>query len=164
MIREVIMNKASDIFLALEEETIRNWEEFPDILLYMDQVISLMEDQVYFKKSQLAITPSMVNNYVKAGLLARAEKKKYTRSHLARLSMIGVIKQVFSLKEMESLFSHIGCEREDYENYWQILDRTRKDVLQELEDISREELILHLIMKSYIYKVLAQELLNDNKD
>ncbi len=156
------MEKRDQILKDFEDDFIRSWEEFPDILLYMDQVITLMEDQVFFKESQGSMTPSMVNNYVKAGLLARAEKKKYGRDHLARLSMIGIIKQVLSLKEMESLFSDFPSDRDGYELYYRILEQAKKEVLEEIKDYDGEKVLLHLIMKSYLYKVLAQELLNED--
>ena len=98
------MKELSDILHFLESKSIRRWKDFPDIDLYMDQVLTIMEDQLLFPEQAQSLSASMVNNYVKANLLSRAQKKKYARDHLARLSMIGMLKQVLPLKELESLF------------------------------------------------------------
>ena len=52
------------------------WQEFPDIDLYMDQLVSL-GNRYLSELSTNAITPSMVNSYVTKGLISRAIKKKY---------------------------------------------------------------------------------------
>lgn len=155
------MKKVRAVLESLKAEEIRSWKEFPDIMLYMDQVLILLEDQVFFKEKQIPLSASMVNNYVKSGLLSRAEKKKYHRGHLARLSMISVLKQVISLKEMESFFRHPREEEQVYTHYHQLLHANKEEVLREIEGMDREELILHLILKSYLYKILAEELLRD---
>ena len=80
------------------------WAALPDIGLYMDQVITLMERT--FAPEEM--TKSMVNNYVKFGLLKRPVGKKYDREHLARLVMIGVLKQALSLEDIARLL-HILC-------------------------------------------------------
>lgn len=49
------------------------------------------------------ITRSMVNNYVKQGVLASAAGKKYTRSHIAYLIVICTLKQTFSIAEIDRL-------------------------------------------------------------
>ena len=61
------------------------WDELPDMGLYMDQVITYLNDRLsclYFNEEKF-VTNSMINNYVKAGLVRRPDKKQYTRNHLA---------------------------------------------------------------------------------
>ena len=59
------------------------WDAFPDIGLYMDQIISYMPRQlIHYGEGEL-LTSAMVNNYIKDGLLPRAEGKRYSRVHLA---------------------------------------------------------------------------------
>lgn len=82
------------------------WERLPDIGLYMDQVVTLMERTFRPDLCTGEITKSMVNNYVKVGLLARPVGRKYDREHLARLMMIGVLKQALS---MESIAKTLDC-------------------------------------------------------
>lgn len=156
------MEKISGLLLSFEKQTIRSWEEFPDMLVYMDQLLLLMEDQVLFKDQDKSITSSMVNNYVKAGILPRAEKKKYDRSHLARLSMIAALKQVLSLEEMENFFSYLDPGKKTYEDYLEVLEQAKGQILGEIQDLEKEKLLLHLAMKSYLYKILIQELLDED--
>ena len=70
------------------------WEELPDLELYMDQVLSLVErylgDYPGFEERRL--TASMVNNYVKMGVMPPPVKKRYSRVHLAYLLMICLLK------------------------------------------------------------------------
>ena len=55
----------------LEHYEIPSWDELPCLDLYMDQVITLMEQylSVYQKENVKLITPSMINNYVKLGVI-----------------------------------------------------------------------------------------------
>ena len=119
-----------------------------------------MEDQIFFKEQQAPLSASMVNNYVKGGLLPRAIKKKYHRGHLARLSMISVLKQVISLKEMEVFFQESPEDEKEFQDYCNKLHQSKEEVLKEIQEIDSEDLVLHLILKSYLYKIMAEELLN----
>lgn len=70
------------------------WNELPDIDLYMDQVLALIErylggDPGFDGKG---LTASMVNNYVKLGVMPAPSRKKYNREHLAHIIMICVLK------------------------------------------------------------------------
>jgi DNA-binding transcriptional MerR regulator len=82
------------------------WLQLPDLGLYMDQVITYIEQQcrpLYRQKPFL--TAAMVNNYVKSGLLLRPDGKKYGRAQLAQLLMICTLKQALSLEEMKKLLT-----------------------------------------------------------
>ena len=81
------------------------WEQIPDIGLYMDQVLIYMEMSLGGALATGEITRSMVNNYVKSGLLPRPAKKKYDREHLAMLLMIAVLKQALSMEHIARLLS-----------------------------------------------------------
>lgn len=67
----------------LEGERPVDWEGFPDIGLYMDQLISYMPRQLIHYGEGEALTSAMVNNYIKDGAMPRAEGKRYSRTHLA---------------------------------------------------------------------------------
>ena len=81
------------------------WEALPDIGLYMDQLLSYT--QRYFPGD---LTPGMINSYVKSGLLDRPEKKKYSRSALARLLMVVSLKQVLPLDSLRLLLNPASGE------------------------------------------------------
>jgi len=72
------------------------WETIPDFGLYMDQVLTYVERNLPSLSGLPGLTAPMINNYVKAGLVDRPDGKKYSRSAVARLLMICVLKQTMS--------------------------------------------------------------------
>ena len=79
------------------------WALIPDLGLYMDQVVTYIERQLeslYGAASKGILTPSMINNYVKSGLIPRPLGKKYYREHLALLMMIVSLKPVASMDDI----------------------------------------------------------------
>jgi len=79
------------------------WNELPEIELYIDQVICILENNlsVFNKHSDSPlITSSMINNYVKQHILKPPVKKKYNRSHLSYLFVICVFKRLMSLSQI----------------------------------------------------------------
>jgi len=84
------------------------WPMLPDLGLYMDQVVTYVERQLeplYGEEAKSLITPSMVNNYVKTGLIPRPLGKKYYREHLAFLMMVVLLKPVASMDDISRLIS-----------------------------------------------------------
>lgn len=89
----------------LVELHLPRYDEIPSIDLYMDQLVGYLEETLapLYPPEEKIITRSMVNNYVKQGVLASAEGKKYTRSHIAYLVVICTLKQTFSIAEIDRL-------------------------------------------------------------
>lgn len=87
-----------------------HWQLLPDIGLYMDQVMTLMERVFEHVPGAGAVTKSMVNNYVKAGLIRRPSGKKYDRDQLAQLIMISVLKQALSMEEIACVLSELCAQ------------------------------------------------------
>ena len=87
---------------------IPRWSELPEIDLYLDQVVNYVEKylgQYTSNKDDKIITKTMINNYVKLGIMPAPEKKKYSRSHIAYLIVICVLKQVYSISDIGKLIS-----------------------------------------------------------
>ena len=83
---------------SLEKAALPGWEELPDLPLYMDQVILLLEQYLpRDPEAERGITASIVNNYVRMKVMPAPVKKKYSRIHLAYLIMICVLKQSLSI-------------------------------------------------------------------
>ncbi len=97
------------------------WDQIPDIPLYMDQVISYMSRQLMDYEGGEKLTPAMVNNYIKDGLLPRAEGKRYSRRHVAYLTVICMLKQVLSVKETKELLQRMLQEDADVEDLYDSL-------------------------------------------
>ncbi len=68
----------------------------------MDQVVSYLSRQSVGGKAP-AITSAMINNYVKDGLLPRANGKRYQKEHLVFLTAIGMLKNVLTVRDMKLL-------------------------------------------------------------
>ncbi len=95
---------------AARDYTPTDWERLPELELYMDQVITLMDRQLvpFTLGEEKLLTPSMINNYVKDGVLPRPVRKKYSREHLGRLMMICLLKQAISLPEIRSVLEGLA--------------------------------------------------------
>ena len=79
------------------------WNELPELDLYMDQIIVLMEKYLGSSQEDKLITPSMINNYVKLGIIPRPTKKKYSKTHIAYLIIICSLKQVMPISDIKIL-------------------------------------------------------------
>ncbi|MBO6046553.1 MAG: DUF1836 domain-containing protein [Erysipelotrichaceae bacterium] len=83
------------------------WDEIPDFPLYIDQVVAIIDSTLDFlprNEGDKTITNTMINNYVKAGIVPAPEKKRYTRNHVAYFIVICLLKRVYSLDEISKLF------------------------------------------------------------
>lgn len=80
----------------------------PHIDLYMEQVISFLQEQtaaISRYRCDKALTKTMINNYTKAGILPRPVKKKYCRAHIYRLNYIYLFKQLLTIQDIGTFFS-----------------------------------------------------------
>lgn len=86
------------------------WSELPDLGLYMDQVLIVVEGALrpLFPRDPVVLTSTMVNNYVKQQVLTPSEKKKYRREHLATLITITVLKRVLSVAEIKFVLERLA--------------------------------------------------------
>ncbi len=113
-----------------------DWERLPEIYLYMDQVLSYMDKQLeLFERNpeDPLLTSSMVNNYVKAGVLPRPEQKKYSREHLTLLTLICLLKSVLSIPDIAFLTQSRlkECSEKDlYKTFCSAQSRALQDVCQ----------------------------------
>ena len=79
------------------------WEQIPNLGLYMDQVVTVIEQalsQVLGFTGEAVITSSMINNYVKLGMVPKPDKKKYSREHIACLLVITILKQASKIGDI----------------------------------------------------------------
>ena len=91
----------------LEFYRLPEWDDLPQIDLYLDQVIALVNQYlgffVYDPAEEKLLTPSMVNNYVKLRLIPAPVRKKYGRKHIALLLMVCTFKQSVSMAAMSEM-------------------------------------------------------------
>lgn len=143
------------------------WEALPDLALYMDQLISYMPRQLIRYGEGDTLTAAMVNNYIKDGLLPRAEGKRYGKEHLAWLTAICALKPVLSMREIATLFAALDPQADPealYAVLLEKLDQSMKRVAEPLaEEVPQEELAglaLSLALDSYASKLACQRVLD----
>lgn len=86
------------------------WNELPDIDLYMDQLVSILEKNlIIFEElwGEKIITSMMINNYVKQKVVEPPIKKRYNRGHLAYFFVVCIMKRVLSISETSDLISYL---------------------------------------------------------
>lgn len=124
-------------FEALGRKAPAEWDQLPDLGLYLDQVITFLERQLDFFKipgDEPQITPSMINNYAKFGLVPRTVGKKYGQDHLALLLSVFALKRVLSVQDMAALLGSPRGADETREFY----GRFRESMKRAAESTSRE--------------------------
>lgn len=79
------------------------YNDLPSVGLYLDQTVQFVNS--YFRSfCGVELTPSMVSNYVKKGVVDHPIRKKYTRDQIASLMYIAVSKTVLSMENIDALF------------------------------------------------------------
>ena len=160
------MEEISAFRRQLESLRPAGWDTLPDFPLYMDQVLSYMERQTIRLDESDALTASMVNNYTKNGLVPRAEGKKYTREHLAYLTVICILKRVMSSREMDLTLSAQLADRGDvsdgYEAFRSSLDKALgqiSDLMDQYDNGTVADAAVHFALLSYAAGVASSHYL-----
>lgn len=160
------MEELEELKKRLEEDRPVDWAGLPDISLYMDQLIGYMPRQQIQTGEGERLTSAMVNNYIKDGLLPRADGKRYGKIHLAYLTAICALKQVVPVKDAGLLAAgHVQEDAQEmYQRFRAELDRALKDTAGRLETDTAEEdlpqLALALAMRSYADKLACQRVID----
>ncbi len=116
----------------LNSFSFKNYEELPDIELYMDQVVTFLEKQSsIFQTSSLdkQITSSMINNYVKGEVIQAPISKRYNREHLAAVEQVMTLKQVLTIAEIKQILDknyNKAVEKADIFNTFNTINNDKK--------------------------------------
>ncbi|WP_297420409.1 DUF1836 domain-containing protein [Clostridium sp.] len=97
-----------------------NLDDFPEIDLYMDQVMQLFESKLNYTKrndNDKVLTKTMINNYAKGNLLMKIKNKKYTKNHLILMGLIYNLKGALSLTDIKTILTPIVDSFEKEEEY-----------------------------------------------
>ncbi|MEO1771275.1 MULTISPECIES: DUF1836 domain-containing protein [Enterococcus] len=119
---------------ALKEVRLPRWEELPELELYMDQVITLIDrylSPIIEPEKHHLLSSAMVNNYVKHKLVPPPLKKRYNKNHLAYLIAITLIKQVLTITDIKELIVMqlaIDEPKQAYNNFCQIQEESLRYV------------------------------------
>lgn len=107
------MNKENTSKISIENLHIPRWEELPNIDLFLEQVVTLinqsLEPYIFIhmdnQEDNELLTKTMINNYVKHGIIEAPIKKQYSKSQVAKLFAICVLKQVYSMQDIKKLIA-----------------------------------------------------------
>lgn len=155
------------------------WKDFPDVDLYLDQVVSFINSSLFSyisinnesKQENQFLTKAMINNYVKNSLIEPPHKKQYSKNHLAKLFAICILKQVYSMQEIKYL---INIAIEDtkisnaYDNFCDLFEDalvctySKKDFID--KNINNDNLyLLKSVLLSCSYKIYVQNIIAKEK-
>lgn len=161
------MEELRELKERLNHERPAAWNDLPDIALYMDQLIAYMPRQLIRYEESENLTSAMVNNYIKDGLLPRADGKRYGPTHLAYLTVICALKQVLSVKEMKNLIQNGSEGREPeamYAYFCRELDEALKETEQRIDETTAKEdlarMAFGLALRSYADKLACERILS----
>ena len=145
------------------------WDQLPELDLYMDQVITYLTEKLkntYFSNEKI-VTNSMINNYVKTGIVPAPIKKHYTRQHVAYFLIITILKRCYSMQQIEQLI-HIYTDMKSttIENAYDLFMTRFEDSLNivfesnlntnNLETKNPEQDLMDNVIQSIIYKIHSE--------
>ena len=134
------------------------WDSLPDIELYMDQITGYLNRQLRMqsrddKDEAQLLTSSMINNYVKSGLVSRPTQKRYDREQLAQLYMLCSMKQILSIPDAAALIRYLTSEEHTISEVYDSFIRDQHDinegvaaVLEQVSGVNSEYDLLKVAM------------------
>ena len=147
-----------------------NKDKLPDIDLYMDQVTRLLSDMLGkndSKELSTVLTKTMINNYVKSGVIDKPHKKRYGKKQVMQLIFLYGLKQVMSIEEIRYFKELLEQEAENaefeqvYDLYYALQEEVAMESQQEdLDENPSLEKILTWAIKADLYKRMAHEALS----
>ena len=161
-------------FMIYEEVSnfhLPRWNEIPNIGLYIDQVVSLLNYYLgnYVKndneKEDKLVTKTMINNYVKHGALNPPVNKKYNTEHIAYLFVILILKQIYSIGEIKKLINLAINTSKCEDAYNRFCSEVEKAIKMTFtgesyinnDRLSQEQYILRNVVQSFANKLYVQK-------
>ena len=144
------------------------WEGLPDIDLYMDQVVTYLRRQLaLFQDDSEAslVTRSIINNYVKDGIVPRPINKRYAREQLSALMMACVLKRVLPMQQVKQLLR--PGDQESYTAFSLGLKKAlsrEAEALERMEGDSLQDLALDYALRAAANRLIADRLLSMAKE
>lgn len=156
------------ISLSVRDFRLPRYNEIPNVGLYLEQASKYICEYLA-PLGENALTPSMISNYVKKGLISNPIKKQYSREQLAYLLFIALAKNVLSL---DALSGFIRLQEKTYPletayNYFcqefenlLFFSFELKDTLDSTDDIlSDEKRLLYTCIVAVVQKVYLEKCL-----
>lgn len=170
------MEALQDWAKKMSEYQLPRWDELPDIELYMDQVLEMMDRYLaplFIDTDSKIITATMINNYVKLKMIPKPEKKRYKRKHIASILAITILKQILPISDIsKGIFmqtaSHgaqeafdLFCEEQEQALHaicTQVLEGESVSLLE--EKVVADRLILKMVTIAFASKIMTEKMLS----
>lgn len=125
------MSENRELKDTLKSFTMPDYDQIPDVGLYLDQVAKFINS---FLKDfpEMQVTPSMISNYAKQKLIARINKKTYTRDQIAALIMIVLAKTVISIEHVRMMLDEMRAVGDDLDQEYTLFRDSLCSVLDAL--------------------------------
>ena len=79
--------------------------DIPELDLYMDQIISLMNTHLGNDGEKEPLTRTMIHNYSKAGVIAPVKGKKYSKEHILQMLAVYSLKNTLNITQIKRIRS-----------------------------------------------------------
>ena len=159
-----------------------DWNEIPNIGLYMEQVLTFLGDYLDYLPPELKedqfLTPSTINNYVRKNIMPEPIKKRYYRIHIAYLVIILTLKRSLPISlvskiipngipedQVKEIYSSYVIRHSITESYFVDIIRDTASKFLDIPDVSTHsvdnanDLILTTAILSYYTRFLSEKLL-----
>ncbi len=161
-------NNIKSYIESLQSFHIPRWEELPSIDLYLDQLVTLLDNCLspYIATSDdPLITKTMINNYVKQGIIVAPEKKKYGKKQIASLFVICTFKPMYSISNIHSLIKLATTDfriETSYNRFCELFENSLKSIfahngIDYSEKTSLDDILLQNAVKSVAYKIYVEK-------
>ena len=156
---------------------IPKWNELPNVDLYLDQVVTFINSSLSEflflnsnndKKENQILTKTMINNYVKNNLIEAPVKKKYSKVQCAKIFVICILKQVYSMNDIGKLIDialkHSNIEQA-YDSFCSqfeeaLVSAYNKQDFTSVKAINDNKYLLKSVLLSCSYKIYVQHVIN----
>ena len=140
------------------------WDDLPGIDLYVDQVVAMVNEQLN-TLGLVDVTRSMINNYVKHGLVLAPVKKKYARYQIATILTISLFKNLYSLSSINSAISQLTLNnypQQIYNRFIGLLNAklAKKPAPANKNLVPENEQMIQLVVNAFVYRLRSAEMLH----
>ncbi|SEM94949.1 protein of unknown function [Ligilactobacillus sp. WC1T17] len=156
----------------LDDHHLPLWNEFPEFDLYMEQLVGL--GNAYLANfSDNRLTASMINSYVKKGLISRPIKKKYRSEHIAELIVVSLLKTIYPLDTIKSciktVIKHSPTVKDAYNNFANLFNESLQMLYHNCDTIQLTQpqdntayinAAEKLAVRAVIYKFVGQKIIS----
>ncbi|MDO4414619.1 MAG: DUF1836 domain-containing protein [Erysipelotrichaceae bacterium] len=158
------MNKNKQQTVILKNFRMPDYEQIPDVGLYLDQVAKFI-NSFLTEFPDMQVTPSMISNYAKQKLIDRVNRKTYTRDQIAALIMIVLSKTVISIDHIRMMLEDLRSEDDSLETAYTSFCSSLINVLKSLSGENYEKMrssadekerMIHNIVTAIAHKMYVE--------